>query len=662
MHHFTINLRASMKEQKRFCLFIFCVVALSVSTDVLGKVTGYSSNGDFEYNFMGTLRPEMFFGKNINFLNNNETDDKAWYARHTIDTKLNILYGAKTYGKNVAECVFTLRNQAVWGNPASIIPTTGAEVKTLDAVGASHSHELPRLVPWFRELWLRLDLVPVLGLGIKTKHDLTLGLFSFELGRGISLGNAFAVGQGVLGFYTDFNVNQFAPGALVHGELVKDVLSYDLYTAILNNKSSKLSDTGARILGQEYGRRDSPSRGFGKINYVVAARLNWYAFTSECFGTLRVEPYGLFNNDPEQKVEFPADASSRLGTVGLATEYIHDKFEFGFDCAFNLGQQSVKGWDSNIIELAIDADTNCIKQVNSQVVDQKGNKVYHNPTTPDGKKIQTAINGTPQNEVFNGDKFGSVGTIDLINSNRRFSNEYTNKLEGWMFVADAAVWLYKKDLQLATTAGITSGDNNPNLDTKDGSYRGFVSLQELYSGKRVKSAFVLGGSGKIKRPLSVPDPLAILSPSPFASSISGFTNLVFTGGSVLWVPHDWKKEFNLNTNVLAYWQEKPTNKFDALSRPPREREELASTFLGTELNLFMHYFILKDVKLFFVGSIFIPGAHYTQVKGLPLDKNQNRALIDLLDRFDRTGGVEEPLPNLGDNTAYTFNLGLEFRF
>lgn len=88
-----------MKEQKRFCLFIVCIVALSACADVSAKITGISSNGDLEYSFMGTLRPEMFFGKNITFLNNNETDDKVWYARHTIDAKLNILYGAKLQQK-----------------------------------------------------------------------------------------------------------------------------------------------------------------------------------------------------------------------------------------------------------------------------------------------------------------------------------------------------------------------------------------------------------------------------------------------------------------------------------------------------------------------------------------------------------------------------------
>ncbi len=139
-----------MKGQKRFCLFILCFVVFGSSANVLAKITGYSPCGNFEYTFMGTLRPEMFFGKNITFLNNNEPDDKAWFARHTLDTKLNISYGAKSYGKNVAECLLGLRNQAVWGNPASIASTTDAEVKTLDAVNGPHSHDI-------RDLYLGLE-------------------------------------------------------------------------------------------------------------------------------------------------------------------------------------------------------------------------------------------------------------------------------------------------------------------------------------------------------------------------------------------------------------------------------------------------------------------------------------------------------------------------
>ncbi len=183
-----------------------------------------------------------------------------------------------------------------------------------------------------------------------------------------------------------------------------------------------------------------------------------------------------------------------------------------------------------------------------------------------GKKIQTAINTTPQGEFANGKEFDSVGSTDLFNSNKRFSDPYTNKFKGWMFVADAAAWLYKKDLLFAVTAGIASGDDNPNIDNKDGIFSGFISLQELYSGKRVKSAFVLGGSGKIKRPLSVRIQMR------FKRRV--LLLLQFLALPILYLPvvHSYgrlvigKKNLVLIQTSLAYWQEKPTNKFDALKR------------------------------------------------------------------------------------------------
>ena len=42
----------------------------------------------------------------------------------------------------------------------------------------------------------------------------------------------------------------------------------------------------------------------------------------------------------------------------------------------------------------------------------------------------------------------------------------------------------------------------------------------------------------------------------------------------------------------------------------------------------------------------------------PLNKDQEAELANL----DRTGSVVDRIPNIGNDIAYTFNLGLEFRF
>jgi len=637
-----------------FCLLFLSVFLLAPVATTQAKISGKSADGDLEYVFSGMFKPEMFFVNNATLLNKTLATDKFCYAQHTLDMRLNTLYGQKTYGRTVAEASIDIRNKSVWGSPESIASTLDSDVRFLDATTGSHSHSIPRQIFWVRGARLKFDIPTAVGLPMVNKHELSLGLLPFSVGYGIALGEAYQVGPGDIGAFTYNVVNQYAPTVLLHGELLKDVLEYDVCALTLNNKATNLSETSAKILAQEFGKRKTPERGFGKVNYVVAGRLMWYVFNTDNLGSLEVQPYGLFNNDPEQKVQFLGDASSRLGTVGLSVEYFHDRAEFGFDYAMNLGDQRVKGWDRNQVELAVDKTTGFIKQVNSQVLNQSNDKVTYNTVSSDGKKIQEIITTTAQSEEQNGKQIGTVGAVELFNSKERFRNGYTNTYEGWMFVTDALIWLYKKDLQLAATVGIASGDDNPNDETKDGNYTGFIGLQEIYSGKRVKSAFLLSGSGKVKRILSQPSPETSIN--KFSSTVSRFTNLVFTGAGTTWKPTGWKKEFNFNTNILAYWQESPSNKFDLKTQ--KNLDERASTYLGTELNIFSHIYLVKDMKLYIIGSIFFPGTHYKDIKGKPVTADQAKALAAI----DTSTGDFTRVPNIGDNSAYTLNIGIDFRF
>jgi len=644
-----------MKKQNMFCLLFLSFFLLGNVGTIGAKIACKSADGDLEYIFSGMFKPEMFFVNNATLLNKTLTTDKFCYAQHTLDLRFNALYGQKTYGYTAAEASIDIRNKSVWGSPESIASTLDTDVRFLDATTGNHSHAIPRQIFWVRGIKLKFDIPTAVGLPMANRHELSLGLLPFSVGYGIALGEAYQVGPGDVGAFTYNVVNQYAPTVLLHGELVQDVLEYDVCALTLNNKAVNLSETSAKILAQEFGRRTTPERGFGKINYVVAGRLLWYVFNTDALGSLQVQPYGLFNNDPEQRVQFLGDASSRLGTLGMSVEYIHDRAEFGFDYALNLGHQEVKGWDRNHVELAVDSATGFIKEINSQVVDQNGNNVTYNVVSSTGKQIQSEINTTVQSQEQNGKQFGTVGATQLFNSANRFRNGYTNTYEGWMFVTDGLVWLYKKDLQLAATVGIASGDDNPNSQTKDGNYTGFIGLQELYSGKRVKSAFLLSGSGKVKR-------FVYLSPQEktfnrYATTVSRFTNLILTGAGATWKPKNWAKEFSFNTNVLAYWQDKPSNKFDLATQ--KNLEELASTFLGTELNIFSHIYLLKDMKLYLIGSIFFPGTHFRDIKGQPATAEQARALAAAI---NTTTGVLTRAPNIGDNTAYTLNIGIDFRF
>jgi len=211
-----------------------------------------------------------------------------------------------------------------------------------------------------------------------------------------------------------------------------------------------------------------------------------------------------------------------------------------------------------------------------------------------------------------------------------------------MFVADASFATLKKDLVFAATVGVASGDDI-HFETFDHDYRGFIGLQEVYSGKRVRSVFLLGGAGKLKRPLSTPT--TEQAPSKEARNVSGFTNLVFTGISLKWNPKDWKKQFELNPNILALWQEMPIAN--------------ARTYLGTEVGLFINYNLFKDLKLFWVSSLFFPGSFYKDRMGIPVLTTSEA--IDL-DNEDPTGFTQDRIIKLGANVAYTFNVGLIYSF
>lgn len=643
---------------KVFLLALFVLQLISV-----GRINAEfrSTYNDLEYVFSGVFKPETFYGKNINWLNDDNDFDKSYFSRHTLDLMVDALYGAKTYGSNILELLFQVRNKGVWGNSESIASTTFADVKVLEAIRGTHKHAFPRHIFWIRQLWLQFNINQAASLPFQNTHTFTVGAFPFQLGRGIALGDAYAVGPEILGFYADSAIDQYAFGAKFSGEIFARTLSYDLYTAILQNNSGSLADTEKKILGQEYGRLENPSRGFGKVNYIVAARLNWNIFDNSWFGRMNLEPYGLYNNDPEQKIEFAADATSKLGTAGLAGEYYGKRFECGFDYAVNFGQQRVKGWDRNVIKennrqatvvLVNDNVTVTYNDANGVAVTEPAPYV---PKSDAQKAIDTTFRDEEQNDqvITTNQPITSLGYIIgseqnpliLRNSKGRYSDPYTNKYEGWMFVADAAYSFLEKDLLIAIAAGVTSGDDNPNFESEDGTYSGFIGLQEVYSGKRVRSVFLLGGAGRIKRFLSTPEKNNVQAPTREAQAVSGFSNLVFCGTSLKWKPKTWKKPLEINPNVLALWQEKQIGN--------------ARTFLGVETGLFVNYSLLKDLKFFWVSSMFFPGSHYKDRMGTPV---LTEAQLDNLNSENATGFKQDRITKQGANVAYTFNLGLIYAF
>lgn len=629
------------------------------------------SVGDIDGKVQFKWKPETFYARNSNLLNNSNKSDQLFRNQSTVDTNLNLKYGSQCFGHPATEFFVTLRNKNIWGNPRSILSTTESTVKLVDYVGGSHRHDITRLVPWVREIWLRFNIGDVFGVGFSNDHHFTLGAFPFELGRGIALGAAYGINPVALGFYSDNTIDQYAFGFKFSGRL-HSTLTYDLYGEIVDNKSSTFNQTTEKVLGQQFGFRNNQVRGGGKVEYIVAGRLRWIP-VSNAHSTVSFEPYLLYLDAPEQRVEINADSESKLGTFGMAGEYVYGNLEWGFDAAINTGRQVVPGIDRNIVDLINVYDAPAggrFQEVNTGVVTQQPTEDNPNPPKAPfvaGSEVQRIIERSPQAAAQNGEYIGSgtLGSggdiIQLYNDFNRFREPKKNSFKGWMAVADASYWIYKRKARLAAGIGAASGDENPNINlddpnasNPDNNYKGFVSLQELYTGERIQSAFFLGGAGRVPRPLSTPTRrIDRLRVTP--SRANGFTNLLFGGVALHWFPTICDRNLVIRPNIMFFGQQHATRKFDIATK--QSLKEPASRFYGTEINTFADVALMPDFKLYFVGSVFVPGGHYNDIKGTPLDRDQQK----IIDKLDATGIDFDRVPLLGTDTAYTINIGLELR-
>lgn len=629
-------------------------------------------NSDSVVEWASKLRMDSFYGKNLRLLNNCNNEDIIIPGRNVLDTSFIYRYGKASRGYDVMKVKGTLRNRYVWGNAESSGQTTFASIKSNEVVFGEHTHPITVNVLLLRELWAEMVLNDILGVNWANRQYLTVGLFPFQLGRGIALGDAYTVVPELLGYNPQHAVQQFAPGFKLGGQIYGEALTYDLYGAILVNRAGTFDDVFMKTQGQQIGRRNNQKRGPGIINYIIANRFNWRPY-NEPGKKLAFEPYWLFNDEREQKLEFVGDASSRLVTIGLAGELQFGAFELGFDAAKNFGHQLVKAWDRNAIvyEQRLGVNYAVNSKVNAIADNPADGTTYRNTSygaaTNDnaGKKAiyvpanQDIINTSPQGVDQNGRQ---IGTSNLRNASDRFRPCYQNDYKGWMFVIDAAYKFACPDIKVTAALGCASGDDvPPNKDLIvvgdsgiSGPYEGFIGLQEVYSGTRVRSAFLLAGSGKVPRTLSFPS--SVVS-DQLPALISSFNNIVFYGNAVWAKYHGTHRTWDINPNILLYWQQMPARIFTT-NDDGSVSSKCTSRYLGVEINTFVETMLLTDLKLFAVGALFVPGTYYKDIAGRALNKDQQK----FFDELDVTGITNDKVPTLGTDTGFFINVGLEYKF
>lgn len=569
---------------------------------------------------------EMFTAQSLNFLNNSISNDSAIFFRATADYYIDFLYGKDLRPKLIAHNTFRFRYK--WGS--------GTEVKVFDTsatvVDASFNvkgTQANKHLLWSRESWLKL------ALGDTTKandHFIQLGVFPYQAGRGISFGPAYQVG-GFLGFTPGFSVDQFAPGFLLHINPVPEKVYVEAYLAMLENVNTSFKSNNEEVRKKEIDA--CPQRGTGRQSYAAVLKSSWDVISNKK-QKLTVEPYIVYFQSLDQKFEFANDQDSFLTTYGLMLEGKYGKFDWGFEAAFNQGDILVKPWDRNTISFVKD-DNGFIKEQYTKVFTDDP-AISSSPTkadvTKDYKKI---VDSSSKSVDINGKQIASSG---LYNAYDRFRPKQNIDPKGYFFIADASYQCIDKVLNVAVGAGYASGNINQQADVNklqqsdllNQSFDGFVTLQSVYSGKRLRHLIIFnqGVPRFTSRRPGMTFSKQNVNPSLSKENIE-FTNIAFVGSRAEWKVQCLKNyKVTFAPNVICYW---------AAEVPETSTGSLANNFMGTELTAEVSAYVLDRLKLFGYFGVLLPGGYYKDMCGTLIDKQKT-----------------------GSDIATILNIGMSFAF
>jgi hypothetical protein len=576
----------------------------------------------------GKIVKEVYANRNMIYLNSANPYDRSFRYRTTADGILVTTYGDNK--KNpMLDAKIAVRFRYDGGTDA-LVRTASTPVTLAGAPLVIPGSSIQKSTLWLRELFMKisLDHNPTESL-----YYLKFGSFPYELGRGIALGSAYNSG-GFLGLDPRFSIDQFAPGGLLHADIVKGTLSGDLYYAMLSNPNASFKENTEVIRLNEL--TEYPSKGYRGLNrqvWITAGALHWKAINLKDL-KLNVDPYAYMFVSPDQNLEFAADSDSQLYAIGTALEFKTGKFEWGFDTAFQGGQTRVKAWDRNYTKLVNDDGTVTVQY--TKVYTDADFTILANATTDNQDVIAAAPKGFDQNGL-------EIGTSGLYNGPDRFRPTQKFFYHGYFFVTDASYELIKRQLKICADTGFVSGhlDNFNDINSftqaqmEHQNFDGFIPLQSVYSGKRIQHLVMLNTG--VPR-FTVQNPAVSLDQQHVASRITGvatltdkFTNLAYTGLGLECTPTKFADQKAMIKPVaLYYWMAQAPNLADGT---------IASHALGTALSVEFMATIKECLDMGGYVGWMIPGKQYQQFAGTQLK-----------------GG------KLGSDTAYVLNFTMTYKF
>jgi len=622
---------------------------------------------DLEMTIDGSAKTEYTRSWNTATLNSAGGIDRAAAYNANVELGGNVVYGKEKYGKPAFRVFLRSRLQYQAGRFDKVLVTNPSSVKIINAVLEVPGASLNATVPWYKHAGAELYLNSLFDQEAATDHFMKVGLFEYEVGRGIAYGSGYGTAKDYLGVYS--GSQNFSPfGILLTGEMIKNSLGYEFYFARLEEKSADYKQTSAYTKKHIVANRNDGRAGSGNCNDVFAGTLK-NEYSTDRFGDLKSSLFIMYNNAIDQQIERANDSQSKLITVGTGLEYAKGNFEIGVEVARNMGAEYVYNIDRNAVTLIRGfpgEEHDVVSAYNKVAVSSATDTFYNYSNAPVTNTFKSTVDSYSGSE--NGARIGSalsttsLGDADdyvLQNAADRYRRAYKNTYTGWMAVADASYNWKPLNLKVSVAAGHASGDANPHTTAKDSEttreyeYNGFVGINENYAGKRVKSILALDAR-KLQAPLTNES-------GEMQYFDNSFTDMTFVGTGLAWrLP---KRDLEMTANALAFWKDQRCYTYVYTLSTDGYGNDLARRYYGLELNSTFSWKLLPGLSLNGSAAIFVPGSFYYDVKGMPIGSNviDTARVVISASQLDDSGRAPA-VGRLGTDPQVALNLALQYKF
>lgn len=672
-------------------------------------------NKDITMFFGGRIKDEFFFYRNIRTLRDDFHDQNDFF-RHKLNLDWTMEQGALRYGKPASQAFVRLTNYIVWQSMDTYTPLFIEDLRNEDInLSLAKNTRVKSLMPliFAEQAWFKINFDTFSKAFNKNPTFLKAGLFQYIVGRGITLGYHADLAVESLGWPGEGYFNRYPympPGILFRSELFKD-FTLDLYYSKWREVNATLADTTLPVNRNRLcGTR--PERGKDKDRDVWVIKADYIKETEE-MGNWLAEPYWVYCRAPEQQIEFEADASGNIHTLGMMVDMSYNNFNVNVEVAGQLGYQQVHGIDRNEIRFSSDGSP-----VLSHVFfETTGNNKFPAPNNnvpiPNNiSRAQVPVRSIQQNSINNpsvatdstnnidfivnqkinrsfdrqGERIRNLAGGDLkINpgngqantgndqfitnsnafGNKRFRCPYKLDYRGVMALLDITYTFEDLPLKLAGAAGYIGGDEYPYNEEVSRTHHGFVPLRSWYKGHAVENIFIFDR-------LVLPRPMNISHRTLYSfNHLKNLSDLQYLGFGFTWHPLKERHKLSLTTDIMALWKVGEMPKWDRDGKHPdpaieaqialdrkllnfkgwESNSQLASKMLGVETDIKLLYKFLDHCNFLAKFAIFIPGQLYRDIEGQP---------NILTRRIDENGRTQ--YEGLGSNPAFAFICGLDYRF